>query len=55
VNLSCHNIREIREGGEIKFTFDSKVLRRIFEPKKDELTGSGEKYAIRNLLNFAPS
>jgi hypothetical protein len=30
--------------------FENRVLRRIFGPKRDEVTGSGEDYITRNLM-----
>jgi len=30
------------------------VLRRIFGPKRDEVTGNGEKYIMRSFMNFNP-
>jgi len=33
-----------------KRVFENKVLRRIFEPKRDEVTGSGEDYTTKGLL-----
>jgi hypothetical protein len=30
--------------------FENRVLRRVFGPKKDELTGSGENYIMRSLI-----
>ena len=30
------------------------VLRRVFGPKKDEVTGNGENYIMRNLGIFTP-
>jgi hypothetical protein len=30
--------------------FENRVLRRIFRPKRDETTGSGEIYIIRSLM-----
>jgi len=30
--------------------FESRVLRKIFVPKRDEVAGSGENYIIRSLL-----
>jgi len=30
--------------------FESRVLRRIFGPKRDEVTGSGENYVMRSLM-----
>jgi hypothetical protein len=30
--------------------FEKRVLRRIFGPKRDEVTGSGEDYITRNLM-----
>jgi hypothetical protein len=30
--------------------FENRVLRRIFGPKRDEVTGSGENYIMRRLM-----
>ena len=30
--------------------FENRVLRRIFGPKKDEVTGSGTNYIMRSLM-----
>jgi len=30
--------------------FENRVLRRIFEPKRDEVTGSGENYIMMSLM-----
>jgi len=30
--------------------FENNVLRRIFGPKRDEVTGSGENYIMRSLM-----
>jgi len=30
--------------------FDNRVLRRIFAPKRDEVTGEGGNYITRNLM-----
>jgi len=30
--------------------FENRVLRRILGPKRDEITGSGEKYIMRSLI-----
>jgi hypothetical protein len=30
--------------------FENKVLRRIFGPKRDEVTGSGENFIMRSLM-----
>jgi len=30
--------------------FENRVLRRIFGPKRDDVTGSGENYIIRSLM-----
>jgi len=32
--------------------FESRMLRRIFGPKRDEVTGSGENYITRSLMVF---
>jgi hypothetical protein len=34
--------------------FENGVLRRIFGPKRDEITGSGEKYIMRSLMICTP-
>jgi hypothetical protein len=31
--------------------FENRVLRRIFGPKRDEVTGSGENYIMRSIMN----
>jgi hypothetical protein len=35
--------------------FENRVLRRIFEPKKDEVTGECRKLHIEELYNLSPS
>jgi len=30
--------------------FENRVLRRIFGPKRDEVTGNGENYIMRNVI-----
>jgi hypothetical protein len=34
--------------------FENRVLRRIFEYKRDEVMGSGEKYIMRSLMICTP-
>ena len=34
--------------------FENRVLRRVFEPKRDEVTGNGENYIMRSLGIFTP-
>jgi hypothetical protein len=34
--------------------FENRVLRRIFGPKMDEVTGSGKNYIVRNLIIGTP-
>jgi hypothetical protein len=34
--------------------FENRVLRRIFEPKRDELRGIGENYIMRSLMICIP-
>jgi len=34
--------------------FEKRVLRRIFRPERDEVTGSGENYIMRSLMICAP-
>jgi len=33
--------------------FENRVLRRIFGPKRDEITGSREKYVMKSLMIFS--
>jgi hypothetical protein len=33
---------------------ENRVLRRIFGPKRDEVTGNGEKYIIRSFMICTP-
>jgi len=30
--------------------FENRVLRRVFGPKRDEVTGNGENYVMRSLM-----
>jgi hypothetical protein len=32
--------------------FENRVLRRIFGPKRDDVTGGGEDYIARNLMIY---
>jgi hypothetical protein len=34
--------------------FENRVLRRIFGPKRDEVTGNGENYTVRSLMICTP-
>ena len=34
--------------------FDNRVLRKIFGPKRDEVTGNGENYIMRSLVICTP-
>ena len=34
--------------------FENRVFRRVFGPKRDEVTGNGENYIMRSLGNFTP-
>jgi hypothetical protein len=34
--------------------FENRVLRRIFGPKRDQVTGSGENYIIKSLMICTP-
>ena len=34
--------------------FENRVLSRIFGPKRDEVTGGGENYIMRNLVTCTP-
>ena len=39
----------LREERRVKL-FENRVLRRIFVPKRDEVTGDGENYVTRSLM-----
>jgi len=44
----------LRKEGRTKSS-ENRVLRRIFGPKKDEVTGgSGENYVMRSLMDYIP-
>ena len=34
--------------------FENRVLRRVFGPKRDEVTGNGENYIMRSLVICTP-
>jgi hypothetical protein len=34
--------------------FENRVLRRVFGPNRDEVTGNGENYIIRSLMICTP-
>jgi len=34
--------------------FDNRVLRRVFDPKRDEVTRNGENYIMRSLVICTP-
>ena len=36
------------------WVFENRVLRRVFGPKRDEVTGNGENYIMRSLGIFIP-
>jgi hypothetical protein len=46
-------VTHIEEGTRLK-VFENRVLRRIFGPKRDEVTGSGESYIMRSLMICTP-
>jgi hypothetical protein len=35
--------------------FENRVLRRIFGPKRNEVTGSGENYIMKSLMMCTPN
>jgi hypothetical protein len=44
----------LREGRRLR-VFENRVLRRVFEPKRDEVTrGMGENYIMRRLMICTP-
>jgi hypothetical protein len=43
----------LREERRLK-VFENRVLRRVFGPKGDEVTGNGENYIMKNLMICTP-
>jgi hypothetical protein len=43
----------LREERKLR-VFESRVLRKIFGPKRDEYHGSGENYIMRSLMIYTP-
>jgi hypothetical protein len=43
----------LREERKLR-VFENKVLRRIYGPKRDEVTRNGENYIMRSLMIFIP-
>jgi hypothetical protein len=43
----------MREKCRLK-VFENRVLRRVFQPKRDEVTGDGENYTMRSLMICIP-
>jgi hypothetical protein len=43
----------LREESRLRM-YKNKVLRRILEPKRDEVKGSGENYIVRSLMICTP-
>jgi hypothetical protein len=39
----------LREKRELR-VFENRVLRRVFQPKRDEVTGNGENYIMWSLM-----
>jgi hypothetical protein len=50
---SCVASLSLREERRLR-VFENRVLRRIFGPKRNEVTGNGETYIMRNLIIFIP-
>ena len=50
---SCVVSLTLREERRLR-VFENRVLRRIFGPKRDEITGNGETYIMRSLMIFIP-
>jgi hypothetical protein len=47
--MSCVVSLTLREERRQR-VFENRVLRRIFGPKRDEVTGNGETYIMRSLM-----
>ena len=43
----------LREQSRLR-VFENRVLRRVFGPKRGEVTGNGENYIMRNLVICTP-
>jgi len=43
----------LREGHRLR-VFENRVLRRVFGPKRDEVTGNGENYIMKSLVICTP-
>ena len=43
----------LREESRLR-VFENRVLRRVFGPKRDEVTGNGENYIMRSLVISTP-
>ena len=43
----------LREERRVRL-FENRVLRRVFGPKRDEVTGNGENYIMRSLVICTP-
>ena len=43
----------LREEGRLR-VFENRVLRRVFGPKRDKVTGNGENYIMKNLVICTP-
>ena len=60
-NVSCYHTfkqnssgRSLREERRLR-VFENRVLRRIFGPKRNEVTGSGENYMMKSLMMCTPN
>ena len=54
VLYGCENwLLTLREERRLR-VFENRVLRRVFGPKRDEVTGNGENYIMRSLGIFTP-
>ena len=55
VTLFLHGLQHISGMEERRLrVFENRVLRRVFGPKRDEVTGNGENYIMRSLGIFTP-
>ena len=43
----------LRKGHRLR-VFENRVLRRVFGPKRDEVTGNGENYIMKSLVICTP-
>jgi hypothetical protein len=44
----------LREERRLRVVFENRVLRRVFGPRRDQVTGNGVNYIMRSLMICTP-